>query len=358
MSRVIPIWSATRAGATSWAGLMVGSALLTILFTAFGIPAAILIGPMMMAIVYGVLGSKIRLPRTFFVAAQGVIGCMIAGTLTPDVLREVARDWPAMMFGVAVTVAASTSVGWVTARFGSLPGTSAAWGSSPGAASAMVGMAAEFGADPRLVAAMQYIRVICVVLAASVASRALADATPSALPVQAAAEHDAVGVLAAVAVALGGSWLGRRMRIPAGGLLVPLAIGALVNASGLVHLATPGWLLTLVYAAIGWSIGLQFEGETLRRSLRALPEIVAASLATIALCGLAAFAMVRLMGLGGLTAFLATSPGGIDTVAIIAVSGGADTPFVMALQTLRVLVVVLTGPPIARMIARTARPAG
>ena len=349
----------TRADAASWTGLIVGSALLTILFLALAIPAAILIGPMVVAIVFGVLGSTIRLSRTLFVSAQGIIGCMIAGTLTPDVVREVAHDWPAMVFGVAVTVVASTIVGWLTARFGSLPGTSAAWGSSPGAASAMVGMAAEFGADPRLVAAMQYIRVICVVFAASVASRALVDATPSALPARAAAaEASLAGVLAAIAVALGGSWIGRRLRIPAGGLLLPLAIGTLVNASGLVHLATPGWLLTLVYAAIGWSIGLQFEGETLRRSLRALPEIVAASFATIALCGLAAFAMVRLMGLGGLTAFLATSPGGIDTVAIIAVSGGADTPFVMALQTLRVLVVVLTGPMIARTIARMARPAG
>ena len=57
-----------------------------------------------------------------------------------------------------------------------------------------------------------------------------------------------------------------------------------------------------------------------------------------------------------LTAFLATSPGGIDTVAIIALSGGADTPFVMSLQALRLLTVIATGPAIARFVARYAKP--
>ena len=40
-----------------------------------------------------------------------------------------------------------------------LPGTTAVWGSSPGAATAMVLMAEAFGADARLVAFMQYLRV-------------------------------------------------------------------------------------------------------------------------------------------------------------------------------------------------------
>ena len=97
--------------------------------------------------------------------------------------------------------------------------------------------------------------------------------------------------------------------------------------------------------AIGWYIGLQFERATVGRSLRALPEIVAAAVAVIALCGAAAWILSRFEGYDAFTAFLATSPGGIDSIAIIALDGGADTAFVMALQTLRILLVILTGPP-------------
>lgn len=342
-----------------WLGLAAASAAVGTLLSALGVPAAILIGPMLVAIAFGVGGVPLRMPRGAFVAAQGIVGCLVAASITPEVLGEVVRDWPGLAFGVVFTIAASTAIGWISARYGSLPGSTAAWGASPGAASAMVAMAQEYGADPRLVAAMQYIRVICVVLAASFVSRALMAAPPVPLPSHAPPPSAMpLALVATLAVALGGSWLGRRFRVPAGGLMVPLVLGALVNAATPLHLPVPSWLLLVAYTAIGWSIGLQFERTTLRRSLRALPEIVAAAIAIIVLCGLAAFAMVRVLGLDPLTAFLATSPGGIDTVAIIAVSGGADTPFVMALQTLRVLVVIATGPAIARFVARTAKRPG
>lgn len=342
--------------AAAWASLLVASIVLGQALTAATVPAAILLGPMLCAIAFGVAGSPLRVPRSLFVTAQGVIGCLIAHTVTPTVLRDIAQDWPAMTLGVGLTIGASTAVGWLVARFGTLPGTTAAWGSSPGAASAMVGMAEEHGADARLVAMMQYVRVICVVVTASLVSRFLLGAAPGqtpALPHPAAAPAWA-GLGATLAVAFGGAWLGQRLRIPAGGLLAPLAIGAVLNASGTVELVLPWWLLVAAYVVVGWYIGLQFERGIVVRSLRALPEILAASFAVIGLCGASAWLLTRVAGYDALTAFLATSPGGIDSVAIIAVDGGADTAAVMALQTLRVLVVVLTGPWIARRISRAA----
>jgi uncharacterized protein len=41
----------------------------------------------------------------------------------------------------------------------------------------------------------------------------------------------------------------------------------------------------------------------------------------------------------------------MDTVAIIAASSRADLSFVMALQTIRFLIVLVLGPPLARFIA-------
>jgi uncharacterized protein len=42
----------------------------------------------------------------------------------------------------------------------------------------------------------------------------------------------------------------------------------------------------------------------------------------------------------------------MDTVAIIAGSSAVDISFVMALQTVRLVIVVLAGPPLARFIAQ------
>jgi uncharacterized protein len=76
-------------------------------------------------------------------------------------------------------------------------------------------------------------------------------------------------------------------------------------------------------------------------------------LALIALCGGLAALLTDRLHIDPLTAYLATSPGGIDSVAIIAASSAhVDIPFVMAMQTARFLFVIFAGPPIVRFVAR------
>ncbi len=57
-------------------------------------------------------------------------------------------------------------------------------------------------------------------------------------------------------------------------------------------------------------------------------------------------------GAGGMR--LATSPGGLDSVATIAVGSGANIPFVLALQALCIFVVILSAPWLVKFIARYA----
>ena len=57
-------------------------------------------------------------------------------------------------------------------------------------------------------------------------------------------------------------------------------------------------------------------------------------------------------GIDPLTAYLATSPGGADSAAIIALASNVDVAFVMAMQTTRLVLVLLIGPSLAGFIAR------
>ena len=65
-----------------------------------------------------------------------------------------------------------------------------------------------------------------------------------------------------------------------------------------------------------------------------------------------AMALHKFAGIDPLTAYLATSPGGANSVAIIAASSDVDVPFVMAMQIGRFLVILMIGPTLARFIAR------
>ena len=123
-----------------------------------------------------------------------------------------------------------------------------------------------------------------------------------------------------------------------------------------VSLQLPQWLLALSYTVIGWSIGLNFTRAILSHAARALPQIVGSTLALMAFCGGLAFVLSHELGIDPLTAYLATSPGGMDSIAIIAAaSDSVDISFVMALQSARLLIVLLLGPSLARLVTRWLR---
>jgi hypothetical protein len=61
--------------------------------------------------------------------------------------------------------------------------------------------------------------------------------------------------------------------------------------------------------------------------------------------------LVEVAGIDPLTAYLATSPGGIDSAAIIAAASKVDLPFVMSMQTARLLMVLFIGPVLSRRVA-------
>lgn len=342
-----------------WAGLAALSLLLAAALEWAAFPAALLLGPMLAAIALGVRGTPLRAPRWTIIAAQAVIGCLVAGAITPGILLSLAEDWPLMLLIVGTTVAAGGLVGWTLVRFGALPGTTAAWGSSPGAASAMVAMSEEFGADMRLVAVMQYLRVVMVVLTASLVARVLlgaqgAAAAPVVPSLSTLFADPPRAVAITIAIAATGAWLGWRLRIPAGPVLITMLIAAPLHLTGLVALTLPPWLLALAYAGLGWYVGLGFNRDVIAHALYAMPQLLVATLLLIGLCGVSAWMLTVLLHTDPLTAYLATSPGGLDSVTIIAIGSHADTPFVLAIQTLRLFVVILTGPPLAKLISRYA----
>jgi membrane AbrB-like protein len=149
---------------------------------------------------------------------------------------------------------------------------------------------------------------------------------------------------------LGGA-LGFGLKIPAGGLLVPMTIGAALEALGLVTITLPQWLLAMGYAFLGWSVGLGFTRDILIHASRVLPQILLSICAVIGICALFAFILVKAAGIDPMTAYLATCPGGVDSVAIIGASSHADLSFIMTLQTLRLLIVLLAGPALAKTTA-------
>lgn len=336
-----------------WAALLAASVLFAAVLEIAGLPAALLLGPMVAGIVLGTNGGRIKAPRLPVLAAQTIVGCLVARAISGDIVLAFVKDWPLFLGVVLVIVATSAAVGWLIARFGVLPGSTAVWGMAPGAASAMMLMSGEFGADARLVAFMQYLRVVIVAALASIVARVWVGASGAAMPeivwFPTIAWQDFILTLL---LAGASGVIGARLRIPAGPLLVPMVAGAVLEATGLMTIVLPPWLLAVSYAFLGWSIGLGFTRDILAHATRALPQVLLAIFTIVGVCGLLAVILVYAAGIDPLTAYLATSPGGMDAVAIIAASSNVDVAFVMALQAARFLIVLAVGPPLARFISQ------
>jgi uncharacterized protein len=341
--------------------LGIGSVLAGLLAQVVGIPAAWLVGPMVVAVAWALAWPEHpRVPRWARTASLAVVGGVLAATFTPSVLPLLASNLLPVILMVGGTLLLSLAIGFLLTRVAHLDGKTAALGTLPGAASGMLAMSGPLGADPRLVAVMQYTRVVVVIFSAAVVSRfglvpGTAPQPISAQGLQSTAAqgttlvHDAwltYGLTALVVTT--GAWMGTRLRLPAGALIGPLVLGVALEELGMMHLSWPPGLPQAAFLVLGVYVGLLFDRASIKRAGRLFPLILASAVGLTVACAGLGWALATLTPINGLTAYLATAPGGIDSVAIMALGSGADAPLVLAVQTLRLFAVVLAGAFLGR----------
>ncbi|WP_051231476.1 AbrB family transcriptional regulator [Stutzerimonas azotifigens] len=326
--------------------LIIGGGLAGFALHHLGLPASLLLGPMAVAMCMGIMGTRVRVSPMFFRSGQGVVGLMVAKSVTLGVLLALSKDWHLMLLVTALTILLSAGVGLCLA-LARIPANAAAWGTAPGAASAMIAMGEEHGADGRLVACMQYMRVVCVVMLGAWIAHLFAATAHHATSATLAPPFTWLGFMITLALALLGACSGSL--IPAGALLTPIILGSALQLAGWLDITLNDTLMALAYGAIGSYIGLRFDRATIMRVAGMIPTLVIANIALVLLCACLAWPLSYLFGKDFLSVFLATSPGGLDAMAIIAVETGADASFVVALQTMRLIGIVLAGKLFAQL---------
>lgn len=339
-----------------WVLLVAATGLADVGLAMLHAPAALLLGPLATAIAFGVAGAKVRPPGALRLASSALIGCLVAVSLGAALGPALLAHLPTFALIGVSTVALSLGLGWGLARLGWFEGATSVWGLSPGGAAGMIALAQETGADARTVAMMQYFRVLLVAGAAiGLAHLSTRGGHPGpARPWF--GDVDILGLFETFCLAFCGAALARILKFPAGVFLIPGLAGAVLMKAGWLHPEVPPILGAAAYAVVGWSIGLSFTPASLAHSARALPRIIAATLILIGLCGLLGLAISRVCDVDPLTGYLATSPGGVDSILIIAASTPVDLPFILAAQVMRIILVLMVGPWIAGQVARWTRP--
>src|SRR5918993_4468665 len=265
-----------------------------------GMPAGWLVGPMVVAVALALAWPESpTVPRWGRVASLTVVGGVLAAAFRPSVFPLIVANWLPVLFVVGSTLLLSLAVGFLLAWVTYLDRKTAALGTLPGAASGMLVMSGSIGADPRLVAVMQYTRVIVVVFSAVLVARfGLVPGTePHPIPAQGLQStpsqggvlvHDAWLVYALTALAaMLGAWVGTRLRLPAGALMGPLVFGVALEVLGVMRLAWPPGVPQTAFLVLGLWAGLLFDRSSVKSVGRLFPFVLASAAGlTVACAGL------------------------------------------------------------------------
>jgi uncharacterized protein len=116
-----PLTLSGRRPASQWAALLAASLLLVSAFELMRLPAALLLGAIAAAILVSWFEGRVRIPPWAFVVAQGFVGCLVARTVTPDIVLTIFHKWPMFLTLIGAVIFFAAGLGFALASWRVLP---------------------------------------------------------------------------------------------------------------------------------------------------------------------------------------------------------------------------------------------
>lgn len=328
----------------------------SLLLSLAGLPSAVLFGGLIGGMAHALTSPTVlELPATSFRLAQALVGVTIGCVVSGEALRAMGADLGTIGLITLGTVVVSLVAGRLLALRRDVSPVTGAFALIAGGASGVVAVARDLGADDRVVTVVQYLRVLVVLVTLPLVT-SLVFHPEGGLGASTADPTLGASLLVTVIAVVGGLLLARVVPIPTATLLAPMLISAVLAAGGWLGgpLAVPTPLQWLAYALLGAQVGLRFTRASLASITRMLPAVLAIIAGMVLATGAMGALLAAVTPVDGLTAYLATTPGGLFAVLATAADSGADVTYVLAVQVFRLLVVLALTPALARLLS--ARP--
>jgi uncharacterized protein len=326
---------------------------LSVVLSLLHLPSAVLFASLVGGMAHALTSpTPLALPAWSYRLAQGAIGAVIGAAVSLPALRRIGHD--ALPIGVVLvaTLVLSVGAGRLLALRRDVSPVTGVFALIAGGASGVVAVARDLGADDRVVTVVQYLRVLVVLLTMPVVTAVVFHperGQGSLASADAGLVRDLVFVV--VSLALGGV-VARLVRFPTAALLGPLAVAVALALSGwLGDVQVPTAVQYVAFALIGVQVGLRFTRASLASIARMLPVVLVLIVAMVVATALVGALLAWATPVDGLTAYLATTPGGLFAVLSTAADAGSDVTYVLAVQLCRLLVILALTPLLARWLS-------
>ncbi|WP_046175859.1 AbrB family transcriptional regulator [Domibacillus indicus] len=307
----------------------------------------------------GFVGEK-GIPKYWLYTGQSILGIELGQKINLSVLAVFQKDWAVIIIMLLLSIVFSLVSGFILWKFSQTDMLTSFFSTAPGGLSAMPGIAEEVGANTAVVSILQTMRVFLVIFIIPIVVSALVF-HPSAVPAEQAAatafEWSGLIWTAVLSVtAYAGYHVGKKLKFPAPWLLGSMLLTAIVQSgtsAAAGYDVTPYWpheVMILSQVVIAASIGSRFRKEMFTGLKKTILIAFISTALFIAAMFACAFIVSKATGIAFMTAALAFAPGGVAEMATTAVVLQADATFVVAVQVLRIIVVILVMPPIFRLL--------
>ena len=314
------------------------SVALGLLFSFLGVPAAwILAGILGAGSVALVTEEDLPVNEHLFTFARGTVGVFAALPLVG--MNPLPYLLPGVVAG-AVVIGMGFVGGLILANHG-VSRETGVLSLLPGGASLMPAIARDVGADIRYVSLSQYLRLLIVSLTLPLVASQFTSVTRTEL------DPYWWMWLLVPALIVGGVFAGKLLKFPNPSVFGPMALTVLVGVLVDVTIVPPRLLSIVGFLAIGWMCGGGLNVPALRRFSHLLPATLAYIAGLMLACAGMGWLMAKWLGLSFYEGYLATSPGALETVLVLATS-----PAVVALQVIRLIMVILFAGWLPRILKR------
>ena len=136
-----------------------------ILLSRLKFPGGAMIGAMLAVMALKmILHKDLSIPRGFNLIPQILLGIMVAAGFSPDMFKVLSKVIGPVVTSTVVLTGAGVLMGLAVAKLYALDNATAYLSTSPGAMTALIGLAFESGANPPVVLAFHFFRVCFIIL--------------------------------------------------------------------------------------------------------------------------------------------------------------------------------------------------
>ncbi len=315
-----------------------------------GVPLAWMIGPMLVATVFGVSGVEVPIPRQTRAIGQTIVATTVGLQLTWEGVVAVSGMVPEMLVITIGSAALAIGLAPLLYRLTPADKATAFFACVPCGPAEMAQLADRGGGNGPLVGLVQGLRIALVVLLVPAALQL--SGVPVVLAPSGPEELFAFGALTlpTLALAVAAGQIFRRARLVSPFFLGPLAAVSFLSMA----LDTPvDWPRALTWAGqllLGVSLGLSFRRALLRGAPRFVAVSALVTLLTIAGCSALAWAIAVIDDLPVPTLVLAAAPGSVTEMSLTAEAMGLGVALVTTFHIVRLFIIMPLSPLALRFV--------